>query len=122
MIDEGRMLVNEGQGEEQSLDFGMAAYGEMQRNYVALKAVGNRILALPHLPEEGSSNQEASSVSGDVVVASASTGIDVPVGVPIPKKNGLIEEEIEELKANYSIPPSIGLRLQTSTDTVRYPS
>lgn len=55
-----------------------------------------------------------------MVVAFASVGLEVQVGVPLPKKNRMTEEEIVELRADYSISPSVGLRLPTTTDVVRY--
>ncbi|CAL8135832.1 unnamed protein product [Prunus armeniaca] len=87
---------------------------------IVLEAIVDRVLALPHTLEVGSSNRAGPSGSADVVVAFASVGLEVQVGVPLPKKNKMTDEEIVELRANYSIPPLVGLRLPTATDVVRY--
>lgn len=55
-----------------------------------------------------------------MVVASASVRLEVQVGVLLPKKNRMTDEEIVELRADYSIPPSVGLRLSTATAVVKY--
>ncbi|CAL2247198.1 unnamed protein product [Prunus armeniaca] len=87
---------------------------------IVLEAIVDRVLALPHTLEVGSSNRAGPSGSADVVVAFTSVGLEVQVGVPLPKKNKMTDEEIVELRANYSIPPLVGLRLPTATDVVRY--
>lgn len=56
-----------------------------------------------------------------MVVASTSVGVEIPVGVPLLKRNGMSLYELEELKMEYGVPDSVGLRLPTSTDVVRYP-
>ncbi|CAL8168861.1 unnamed protein product [Prunus armeniaca] len=83
-----------------------AEYREMQRNYKVLKVVANRVLALPHTPKVGSSNQASPSGSVGIAVALASEGVDI---------------RLAELRTNYSVPPYVGLRLPTAADVVRYP-
>lgn len=56
-----------------------------------------------------------------MVVASASVGVKIPVGVPLPKRNRMSLYKLEELKMEYRVPDLVGLRLPTSTDVVRYP-
>ncbi|CAL2266420.1 unnamed protein product [Prunus armeniaca] len=79
---------------EPSIDSREVEYREMQRNYRVLEVVADRVLALPHTPEVGSSNQASPSGSVGVAVASASEGV---------------------------VPPSVGLRLPSAIDVVRYP-
>ncbi|CAL2227125.1 unnamed protein product [Prunus armeniaca] len=93
----------------------------MQKNYDMLAAVANWVLDMPHTREMGSSNQTGPSGSGTVVVASASVGMEIPVGVLLPKRNRMSLYELEELKMEYGVPDLMGLRLPTSTDVMRYP-
>lgn len=67
-----------------------------------LEAIADRVLALPQTLEVGSSNQAGPSGSVEVAVAFASKGLEVRVGVPLPR-NSLV-----------------GLRLPTARDMVRY--
>lgn len=69
----------------------------------------------------GSSNQASPSGSVKVVVASASEGFEVRVGVPLPRRNTLTKVKLAELRTNFSVPPLVGLRLPTTADVVRYP-
>ncbi|CAL8152804.1 unnamed protein product [Prunus armeniaca] len=87
-----------------------------------LEAITDRVLALPHIPEVGSSNQASPSGSVGVAVASASEGVDIQVGVPLVRRNVLTEVKLAELRTEYSVPPYVGLRLPTAVDVVRYPS
>ncbi|VVA30048.1 PREDICTED: cytosolic purine 5'-nucleotidase, partial [Prunus dulcis] len=50
-IIESRMIGHGGERGEPSVDSGSAAYREMQRNYIELEAIANRVLALPHTQE-----------------------------------------------------------------------
>ncbi|CAL2229627.1 unnamed protein product [Prunus armeniaca] len=93
---ESRMVVHEGERE----------------------AIADWVLALPHTPEVGSSNQASPSGSVGVVVASASEGVDIQVGVPLARRNTLIEVKLANLRIDYSVPPYVGLRLPTATDVV----
>ncbi|CAL2255727.1 unnamed protein product [Prunus armeniaca] len=91
-------------------------------NYKVLEAITDRVLALPHIPEVGSSNQASPSGSVGVAVASASEGVDIQVGVPLVRRNILTEVKLAELRTEYSVPPYVGVRLPTAVDVVRYPS
>lgn len=84
--------------------------------------VADQVLALPCTPEVGSSNQASPSGSVDVAVASASEGVDIWVGVPLSRRNILIEVKLVELRTDFSVPPYVGLRLPTAADVVRHPS
>lgn len=121
VIEEDRVVAHKGKVEQQSVDLSQAQYEAMQAEYVKLVAVTDCLLALPQTPKVGSSNQGGSSASSDVLVVFALAEIDVPVGVPLLKKNRMTKAEIEELGANYCILPSVSLRLPTSADIVRYP-
>lgn len=106
LVEDGRVVDRVGV-EKQSISYRGEAYKEMKRNYVTLQAMANRILEMPHTPEVGSSNQAGPSGSSNVVVASAPTRVDVPVGVPLPKRNKRNLYELEELKTGYRIPSSV---------------
>lgn len=67
-----RMVGLEGERREPSVDSREAKYREMRRNCTVLEAVADRVLALPHTPEVGLSNQPGLSGSVDVAVALAS--------------------------------------------------
>ncbi|CAL2266566.1 unnamed protein product [Prunus armeniaca] len=82
----------------------------MQRNYKVLEPIADRVLALPHTPEVGLSNQASSSRSVGVAVASASEGVDIRVGVPLARWNTLTEVKLSELRTYFSVPPSVGSR------------
>ncbi|CAL8087822.1 unnamed protein product [Prunus armeniaca] len=82
------------------------------------EAIADRVLALPHTPEVGSSNQASPSGSVGVAVASASEGVDIQVGVPLARWNTLIEVKLANLRIDYSVPPYLGLRLPTAADVV----
>ncbi|CAL9005087.1 unnamed protein product [Prunus brigantina] len=84
-------------------------------------AVADRVLPMPQTPEMGSSNQVGPSGSMEVAVASASKGLEVRVGVPLPRKNTLTEGKLAERRTDYSVPPLVSLRLPTAADVVRYP-
>lgn len=56
-----------------------------------------------------------------MVVAFALVGVDVPVGVPLLKRNKMNLYELEELRIEYGVPSSVGQELPASTDVVRYP-
>ncbi|CAL8164141.1 unnamed protein product [Prunus armeniaca] len=118
---ESRMVVHEGEGGDPSVDSGSAAYKEMQRNYKVLEAIDDRVLALPHTPEVGSSNQASPSGFVGIAVTSISEGVDIRVGIPLSRRNILTEVKLAELRIDFSVPPSVGLRLPTATDVVRYP-
>ncbi|CAL9011957.1 unnamed protein product [Prunus brigantina] len=85
---------------------------------LVLEAIADRVLALPQTPEVGSSNQAGPSGSAEVVVASASEGLAVQVGVPLPRKNTLRKVKLGEIRSDYSVPPSLGLRLPTAADVM----
>ncbi|CAL2239905.1 unnamed protein product [Prunus armeniaca] len=120
-IIESRLVVHDGEIGEPLVDSRKAEYREMQRNYKVLEAVANRVLALPHTPEVGSSNQASPSWSMGVAMASTSKGVDIRVGVPLARWNILTEVKLAELRTDYSVPPYVGLRLPTAVDVVRYP-
>ncbi|BBH05100.1 hypothetical protein Prudu_016392 [Prunus dulcis] len=88
-IIESRMIGHGGERGEPSVDSGSAAYREMQRNYIELEAIANRVLALPHTLEVGSSNQASPSGSVGIAVASVSEGVDIRVCVPLARRNTL---------------------------------
>ncbi|CAL9020957.1 unnamed protein product [Prunus brigantina] len=118
---ESRMVVHEGERGEPSVDSRETKYREMQRNYRVLVAVPDRVLALPHTLEVGSSNQASPSGSVGIVVASALEGVDIWVGISLARRNILTEVKLAELWIDYSVPPYVGLRLPTAADVVRYP-
>lgn len=119
---ESRMVVYEGDRVEPSVSSGLSSYNRMQRNYEELEAVFDRALACAHTTEVGSSNQASPSGSVGVALASASEGVDIRVGVPLAKRNFLTEVKLAELRADYCVPPYVGLRLPSAADVVRYPS
>ncbi|CAL2255805.1 unnamed protein product [Prunus armeniaca] len=82
---ESRMVVHEGERGEPSVDSWEAEYREMQRNYRVLEIVADRVLALPHTPEVGSSNQSSPSGSVGIAVASASDGVDIRLQMMLAK-------------------------------------
>ncbi|CAL2237114.1 unnamed protein product [Prunus armeniaca] len=118
---EARMVVHEGEMAGPSVEFGSEAYREMRKKYKVLKASVDRVLALAHTPEVGSSNQTSPSGSVGIVVALASEGVDIRVGVPLAKRNTLTEAKLVELRTDYNVPPYVGLRLPNAADVVRYP-
>ncbi|CAL2230997.1 unnamed protein product [Prunus armeniaca] len=118
---EARMVVHEGEMAGPSVESGSEAYREMQKKYKVLEASVDRVLALAHTPEVGSSNQTSPSESVGIAVASASEGVDIRVGVPLGKRNTLTEAKLVELRTDYSVPPYIGLRLPSAANVVRYP-
>ncbi|CAL9021062.1 unnamed protein product, partial [Prunus brigantina] len=120
MIESG-MVVHEGERGEPSVDSRETKYREMQRNYRVLVAVPDRVLALPHTLEVGSSNQASPSGSVGIAVASALEGVDIWVGISLARRNILTEVKLAELWIDYSVPPYVGLRLPTAADVVRYP-
>ncbi|CAL8992716.1 unnamed protein product [Prunus brigantina] len=79
---ESRMVVHEGERGEPSIDSQEVEYREMHRNYRVLEAVADRVLALPHTPEVGSSNQASPLGSVGVDMASASEGVDIGLVLP----------------------------------------
>ncbi|CAL8117160.1 unnamed protein product [Prunus armeniaca] len=93
------MVVHDGEIGEPSIDSRDAEYKEMQRNYKVLEAMADQVLALPHTPEVGSSNQASPSGSVGIAMASASEGVDI----------------------GSNVPAYVGLRLPTAADVVRYP-
>ncbi|CAL9019049.1 unnamed protein product [Prunus brigantina] len=115
------MVVHDGEIGEPSIDSREAEYREMLRNYKVLEAVANRVLALPHTPEVGLSNQASPSGSVGVAMASALEGVDIWVSVPLARRNILIEVRLAELQTYYCVLPYMGLRLPTASDVVRYP-
>ena len=119
---ESRMIGPRGERGEPSEDSGSAAYREMQRNYIDLEAIANRVLALPQTQEVGSSNQASPSGSVGIAVASVSEGLDIRVGVPLPRRNTLTEAKLAQLRIDFCVPAYVGLRLPTEADVVRYPS
>ncbi|CAL2276870.1 unnamed protein product [Prunus armeniaca] len=108
---EARMVVHKGEMAEPSVESGSEAYREMQKKYKVLEASVDRVLALAHTPEVGSSNQTSPSESVGIAVVSASEGVDIRVGVPLGKRNTLTEAKLVELRTDYSVPPYVGLRL-----------
>lgn len=54
-------------------------------------------------------------------MASASKGLEVRVGVPLPRRSTLTEVKLAEVRTEFSVPSSVGLRLPTAADVVRYP-
>ncbi|CAL8084650.1 unnamed protein product [Prunus armeniaca] len=66
--------------------------------------------------------RQRASPSGSVgvAVASASEELDIRVGVPLSMRNILTEVKLVELWTNFSVPPSVGLRLPSAADVVRY--
>ncbi|CAL2257542.1 unnamed protein product [Prunus armeniaca] len=115
------MVVPEGERGEPLVDSRKAEYREMQRNYKVLEVVADQVLALPHTPKMGSSNQASPSGSVGITVASASEGVDIRVGVPLSRRNILTKVKLVELRTKFSVPPSVGLRLPGAADVVRYP-
>ncbi|CAL9001476.1 unnamed protein product [Prunus brigantina] len=116
------MVVHEGKRGEPLVDSREIEYREMQRNYKELEAIADRVLALPHTPEVGSSNQASPSGFVGVAVASASEGVDIRVGVLLARRNTLTKVKLAKLQTKFSVPPSVGLRLPTAANVVRYPS
>ncbi|CAL8174806.1 unnamed protein product [Prunus armeniaca] len=108
---EARMVVHEGEMDGPSVESGSEVYREMQKKYKVIEAIVDRVLALAHTSEVGSSNQTSPSGSG----------VDIRVGVPLAKRNTLIEAKLVELLTDYSVPPYVGLRLPSAADVVRYP-
>ncbi|BBG93111.1 hypothetical protein Prudu_001023 [Prunus dulcis] len=119
---ESRMIGPGGERGQPSEDSGSAAYREMQRNYIELEAIANRVLALPQTQEVGSSNQASPSGSVGIAVASVSEGLDIRVGVPLPRRNTLTEAKLAQLRKDFCVPAYVGLRLPIEADVVRYPS
>ncbi|CAL8176283.1 unnamed protein product [Prunus armeniaca] len=118
---EARMGVHEGEMAGPSVESGSEAYREMQKKYKVLEASVDRVLALAHTPEVGSSNQTSPSESVGIAMVSASEGVDIRVGVPLGNRNTLTEAKLVELRTDYSVPSYVGLRLPSAADVVRYP-
>ncbi|CAL2271651.1 unnamed protein product [Prunus armeniaca] len=118
---EAKMVVHEGEMAGPSVESGSEAYREMQKKYKVLEASVDRVLALAHTPEVGSSNQTSPSESVGIAMVSASEGVDIRVGVPLGKRNTLTEAKLVELRTDYSVPSYVGLRLPSAADVVRYP-
>ncbi|CAL2271349.1 unnamed protein product [Prunus armeniaca] len=118
---EARMGVHEGEMAGPSVESGSEAYRKMQKKYKVLEANVDRVLALAHTPEVGSSNQTSPSESVGIAMVSASEGVDIRVGVPLGNRNTLTEAKLVELRTDYSVPSYVGLRLPSATDVVRYP-
>ncbi|CAL8162160.1 unnamed protein product [Prunus armeniaca] len=70
----------------------------MQRNYKVLEAVVDRVLALPHTPEVGSSNQASPSGSVGIAMASTLERVDIRVGVPLARRNILTKMMLAKLR------------------------
>lgn len=120
-IIESRMVVHDGEMVGASVYSGSEAYNEMQKNYKVLEAIADRVLALPHTLEVGSSNQASPSESVGLAVASVSEGVDIRVGILLARRNTLTEVKLAELRTDYCVPPYVGLRLPSAADVVRYP-
>ncbi|CAL2270353.1 unnamed protein product [Prunus armeniaca] len=118
---EARMGVHEGEMAGPSVESGSEAYRKMQKKYKVLEASVDRVLALAHTPEVGSSNQTSPSESVGIAMVSASGGVDIRVGVPLGNRNTLTEAKLVELRTDYSVPSYVGLRLPSAADVVRYP-
>ncbi|CAL2251463.1 unnamed protein product [Prunus armeniaca] len=118
---EARMGVHEGEMAGPSVESGSEAYRKMQKKYKVLEANVDRVLALAHTPEVGSSNQTSPSESVGIAMVSASEGVDIRVGVPLGNRNTLTEAKLVELRTDYSVPSYVGLRLPSAADVVRYP-
>ncbi|CAL2260014.1 unnamed protein product [Prunus armeniaca] len=118
---EARMGVHEGEMAGPSVESGSEAYRKMQKKYKVLEASVDRVLALAHTPEVGSSNQTSPSESVGIAMVSASEGVDIRVGVPLGNRNTLTEAKLVELWTDYSVPSYVGLRLPSAADVVRYP-
>ncbi|CAL2251407.1 unnamed protein product [Prunus armeniaca] len=118
---EARMGVHEGEMAGPSVESGSEAYRKMQKKYKVLEASVDRVLALAHTPEVGSSNQTSPSESVGIAMVSASEGVDIRVGVPLGNRNTLTEAKLVELRTDYSVPSYVGLRLPSAADVVRYP-
>ncbi|CAL8136887.1 unnamed protein product [Prunus armeniaca] len=118
---EARMGVHEGEMAGPSVESGSLAYREMQKKYKVLEASVDRVLALAHTSEVGSSNQTSPSESVGIAMVSASEGVDIRVGVPLGNRNTLTEAKLVELRTDYSVPSYVGLRLPSAADVVRYP-
>ncbi|CAL2271400.1 unnamed protein product [Prunus armeniaca] len=118
---EARMGVHEGEMAGPSVESGSEAYRKMQKKYKVLEASVDRVLALAHTPELGSSNQTSPSESVGIAMVSASDGVDIRVGVPLGNRNTLTEAKLVELRTYYSVPSYVGLRLPSAADVVRYP-
>jgi len=91
------------------------SFMRMQMDYVPLEALSNRIMA------RGAGERVGTSGSGNVVCASGSVTSDVPVAVPLPRKNKMNLYELEKLRWEYGIPKYVGLRLPEEGESVRYP-
>ncbi|CAL8132257.1 unnamed protein product [Prunus armeniaca] len=118
---EARMGVHEGEMAGPSVESGSEAYRKMQKKYKVLEASVDRVLALAHTPEVGSSNQTSPSESVGIAMVSAAEGVDIRVGVPLGNRNTLTEAKLVELRTDYSVPSYVGLRLPSAADVVRYP-
>ncbi|CAL2259277.1 unnamed protein product [Prunus armeniaca] len=118
---EARMGVHEGEMAGPSVESGSEAYRKMQKKYKVLEASVDRVLALAHTPEVGSSNQTSPSESVGIAMVSASEGVDIRVGVPLGNQNTLTEAKLVELRTDYSVPSYVGMRLPSAADVVRYP-
>ncbi|CAL8087350.1 unnamed protein product [Prunus armeniaca] len=118
---EARMGVHEGEMAGPSVESGSEAYRKMQKKYKVLEASVDRVLALAHTPEVGSSNQTSPSESVGIAMVSASEGVDIRVGVPLGNRNTLTGAKLVELRTDYSVPSYVGLRLPSAADVVRYP-
>ena len=105
---ESRMILSGVERVEPSEDSGAVAYREMQRNYIELEAIANRVLALPQM-QEGSSNQASPSGSVGIAAASVSEGLDIRVGVPLPRRNTLTEAKLAQLRKDFEVPAYVGL-------------
>ncbi|CAL2270651.1 unnamed protein product [Prunus armeniaca] len=73
---EARMGVHEGEMAGPSVESGSEAYRKMQKKYKVLEASVDRVLALAHTPEVGSSNQTSPSESVGIAMVSASEGVE----------------------------------------------
>ncbi|CAL2225245.1 unnamed protein product [Prunus armeniaca] len=118
---EARMGVHEGEMAGPSVESGSEAYRKMQKKYKVLETSVDRVLALAHTPEVGSSNQTSPSESVGIAMVSAAEGVDIRVGVPLGNRNTLTEAKLVELRTDYSVPSYVGLRLPSAADVVRYP-
>ncbi|KAI5334488.1 hypothetical protein L3X38_024621 [Prunus dulcis] len=113
---EGLIVEKSSAGEEeQSISFGAEAYREMKRNYTGLEAVANRVLGITQALEVSSSGRGEASGSGTLVVASG--GVNVPMGVPLPKRNKLtLSAEGKEKSFDLAIGLGVGSGFETEAD------
>ncbi|BBN69226.1 hypothetical protein Prudu_832S000100 [Prunus dulcis] len=86
---------------------GSAAYREMQRNYIELEAIANRVLALPK--SRGGFEQPGITIRTFGSVFRCRGGIR-------------LQSEIGPAAERFCVPAYVGLRLPTEADVVRYPA